>query len=309
QPITPYRFLNEYLFCGKYANLLADGQTLEDFFKHDRALRESGHDTTHRFDDRTADFVSVDLNSLLYKYETDFANLIEREFGGDLPALGEPFRYPKTWRERAAARKAAMLALLWDEQRGYFFDYDFVRQKRSAYISATGLWPLWARLFDPADANELAKAQRVAAFACEKLEQTAGLSATAKESVAAARRHDARQWDYPFGWAPHQMLAWPALKNYGLDADAARLAYRWLYCIARNAHDYNGTIPEKYNVVTGSHDVFVEYGNVGTKFTYIATEGFGWMNASFEVGLNYLSPPQLRALHALQPPPEGTVQK
>ena len=47
------------------------------FFKHDRAVRESGHDTTHRFDDRTADFVSVDLNSLLYKYETDFAGLLE----------------------------------------------------------------------------------------------------------------------------------------------------------------------------------------------------------------------------------------
>ena len=55
----------------------------------------------------------------------------------------------------------------------------------------------------------------------------------------------------------------------------------------KNAHDYNGMIPEKYNVVTGSHDVFVEYGNVGTKFSYIATEGFGWMNASFEVGMNY----------------------
>jgi hypothetical protein len=31
-------------------------------------------------------------------------------------------------------------------------------------------------------------------------------------------------------------------------------------------------IPEKYNVVTGSHDVFVEYGNVGTKFSYIAPD-------------------------------------
>jgi alpha,alpha-trehalase len=302
-PLTPYRFLNEYLFCGRYSNLLADGQTLEEFFKHDRALRESGHDTTHRFEDRTADFVSVDLNSLLYKYEMDFAELIEKEFGGDLPSLGERFRDPKFWQHRAAARKTAMLDLMWDEQRGYFFDYDFVRQKRSSYISATGLWPLWAKMLDAKNPQDLERSKRAGAFACEKLEQPAGVSATAKESVESARRHDARQWDYPFGWAPHQMLAWQALKNYGFDADAGRLAYRWLYCIAKNAHDYNGTIPEKYNVVTGSHDVFVEYGNVGTKFTYIATEGFGWMNASFEVGLNYLSPSQLRSLHTLQPPP------
>ena len=97
------------------------------------------------------------------------------------------------------------------------------------------------------------------------------------------------------------MLAWRGFKNYRLDAEAGRLAYRWLYTIVKNAHDYNGMIPKKYNVVTGSHDVFVEYGNVGTQFSYIATEGFGWMNASFEVGMNFLSTAQLADLHALAP--------
>ena len=90
--------MNEYLYCNQYSGLMADGLTLNEFFKHDRAVRESGHDTTHRFDDRTADFVSVDLNSLLYKYEMDFAGLIERDFGGDLPVLGENFRNAKFWR-------------------------------------------------------------------------------------------------------------------------------------------------------------------------------------------------------------------
>ena len=301
-PLTPFRFLNEYLYAGKYADLKVDGLTLAAFFKHDRAVRESGHDTTHRFDDRTADFVSVDLNSLLYKYETDFAELIESEFGGKLLSLGKDFGDAAVWRQRAALRKQAMLALMWDDQRGFFFDYDFVNHRRSTYISATGLWPLWAKLFDANDPGEMKRVRQTVAFACEKLEQPAGLSATAKESVVSARRHDARQWDYPYGWAPHQMLAWRGLKNYGLDADAGRLAYRWLYTIVRNAHDYNGVIPEKYNVVTGSHEVFVEYGNVGTKFAYIATEGFGWMNASFEVGMNYLSPAQLAGLHTLKPP-------
>lgn len=302
-PLTPYRFLNEYLFAGKYADLKAAGMTLDQFFKHDRAVRESGHDTTHRFDDHTADFVTVDLNSLLYKYETDFATLLENEFAGKLHALGNDYGDASFWRQRAAARKQAMLALMWDDQRGFFFDYDFANHRRSTYISATGLCPLWAEMLDANDPVELERAQRTAAFACEKLEQPAGLSATAKESVASARRHDARQWDYPYGWAPHQMLAWRGLKNYGLDADAGRLAYRWLYTLVRNAHDYNGVIPEKYNVVTGSHEVFVEYGNVGTKFAYIATEGFGWMNASFEVGMNYLSPAQLADLRALKPLP------
>ena len=301
-PLTPFRFLNEYLYCGKYADLKADGLTLDAFFKHDRAVRESGHDTTHRFDDRTADFVSVDLNSLLYKCETDFAELLESEFGGKLLSLGKDFGDAAFWRQRAAVRKKAMLALMWDDQRGCFFDYDFANHQRSTYISATGLCPLWAKIFDANNPAEMERVRRTAAFACEKLEQPAGLAATARESVESARRHDARQWDYPYGWAPHQMLAWRGLKNYGLDADAGRLAYKWLYTIIKNAHDHNGTIPEKYNVVTGSHEVFVEYGNVGTKFSSIATEGFGWMNASFEVGMNFLSPAQLADLRALKPP-------
>jgi alpha,alpha-trehalase len=301
--LTPFQFLNQYLYCGDYADLKVNGQTLDEFFKDDRAVRESGHDTTHRFDDRTADFVSVDLNSLLYKYEMDFADLIETQFGGKLPGVSGERADAKFWRQQAARRRAAMMALMWDEQRGYFFDYDFVNRQRSTYISATGLWPLWAKILDTNNPAGMVSAKRIAAFACEKLEQFGGLSATAKESVESARTHDPRQWDYPYGWAPHQMLAWQGFRNYGLDADAARLAYRWLYCIAKNAHDYNGVISEKYNVVTGSHEVFVEYGNVGTKFFYIAPEGFGWMNASFEVGMNYLTPRQLIDLHQLKPPP------
>jgi len=304
QPLTPFRFINEYLYAGKFTDLRADGMTLDEFFKSDRALRESGHDTTHRFDDRTVDFVSVDLNSLLYKYEMDFAELLEKDFGGRLPELGGEFAEASYWRQRTAARKEAMLALMWDDERGYFFDYDYVNGKRSTYISATGLYPLWAKMLDANNPIDLARAKQAADYACRKLEQPTGLSATAKESVTAARRKDERQWDYPYGWAPHQMLAWRGLKNYGLDDTASRLAYRWLYVIAKNAHDYNGMITEKYNVVTGSHEVFAEYGNVGTKFAYIATEGFGWMNASFEVGLNYLTPKQLADLNQLKPPPK-----
>ncbi|HEX5399682.1 MAG TPA: trehalase family glycosidase [Verrucomicrobiae bacterium] len=303
-PLTPYRFLNEYLYCDDYSDLKADGMTLAEFFKNDRALRESGHDTTHRFADRTTDFVSIDLNTLLYRYETDFADLIQTQFGGSLPGVTGRQASADYWRQQAAKRKAAIMTLMWDPARGYFFDYDFVNHKRSTYISATGLWPLWAKMLDTNNPDEMNDAKRIAAFACEKLEQRAGLSATAKESVESARTHDQRQWDYPYGWAPHQMLAWQGFRNYGFNADASRLAYRWLYCIAKNAHDYNGVIPEKYNVVTGSHDVFVEYGNVGTKFSYIAPEGFGWMNASFEVGLTFLSPNQLADLRTLTPPPE-----
>jgi alpha,alpha-trehalase len=253
------------------------------------------------------DFLPCELNAMLYKYEIDFAEIIETNFAGKLEGLDGESGSPAYWRRQAAARKHAMDELMWDETQGFYFDYDYANRKRSTYISATGLFPLWAGMLNRDDTREQKRAVRIASFALKKLEEVAGLASTAKESVESARAHDARQWDYPFGWPPHQIIAWQGLRNYGMDNDAEHLAYRWLYTIVRNAHDYNGTIPEKYNVVTGSHDAFVEYGNVGTKFAYIAPEGFGWMNASFEVGLKLLSPLQLADLKTLvaPPPPPG----
>ncbi|HEY1789970.1 MAG TPA: trehalase family glycosidase [Verrucomicrobiae bacterium] len=300
-PLTPYRFLNEYVYCGDFSKLTAGGMTLDEFFENDRAMRESGNDTTHRFDDRTGDFVSVDLNSLLYKYETDFAEVLENEFGGKLPGVDGSFGNSEFWRQQARLRREGMMALMWDEQRGFFFDYDFVRRQRSTYISATSLYPLWAGLLNADDPADHKRARRMVAYARKKLEERGGLAASARESVANARTHDARQWDYPYGWPPEQMLAWQGYKNYGFDSDAARLAYRWLFTIAKNAHDYNGVIPEKYNVVTGSHEVFAEYGNVGTKFDYITQEGFGWTDASFAVGMGFLSSKERAELDRLKP--------
>ncbi len=40
---------------------------LDEYFMHDRALRESGHDTTYRFEKRCGNLATIDLNALLYK--------------------------------------------------------------------------------------------------------------------------------------------------------------------------------------------------------------------------------------------------
>jgi alpha,alpha-trehalase len=270
---------------------------LDAFFLQDRAERESGHDTTYRFDDRASDFLTVDLNSLLYKTETDVAGLLERRFGGALKLADGSTTSAREWRALAEKRKERMNALFWDAERGQFFDYDMKNERRSGYVSATGLYPLWAGWATPAQAAAAEK------NSLRELERLGGLAATSESSrgaLTAAR--PARQWDYPYGWPPHQILAWRGLARYGFDADARRLAYRWLWTIVKNARDYDGTVPEKYDVEKASHQVFAEYGNVGTKFAYITKEGFGWMNASYELGLKILTPELLAALRAQRPP-------
>jgi alpha,alpha-trehalase len=74
--------------------------------------------------------------------------------------------------------------------------------------------------------------------------------------------------------------------------------------ITKNAVNYNGTIPEKYDVVAATHKVFAEYGNVGTDFEYITQEGFGWMNASYQYGLSLLTNINITHLNHLKRPEE-----
>jgi hypothetical protein len=60
-------------------------------------------------------------------------------------------------------------------------------------------------------------------------------------------------------------------------------------------------IPEKFDIVRGTHDVFAEYGNAG-RFDYITGEWFGWMNVSCQVGLSMLPVEYLEKLEMLTAP-------
>lgn len=262
---------------------------LDEYFLHDRAVRESGHDTTYRLDGRCANLLTVDLNSLLYKYEIDIARIHEE--------LSEPEELVKEWQMRAAERKKQMSRWLWNESAGQYYDYDFVKGEQVIYDSATAFWPLWAGASDPE------QAQKLISTLLPKLEMPGGLVSGTEESRGSLTLdRPSRQWDFPYGWAPHQIILWRGLTSYGHLNDARRLAYRWLYTITRAYVNYHGVVPEKFNVVTGSHRVDVEYGNVGTDFKMLAREGFAWMNASYMIGLRLLERRELRALGALIEP-------
>jgi alpha,alpha-trehalase len=270
---------------------------LDTFFVHDRAMRESGHDTSYRLLGVCADLATVDLNSLLYRIERDIGDLIRQEFRNSFRSKQGKTYSSADWYTRADSRRVRMTKFLWNADRGMFFDYDVRQGKQDPYVSPTTLYPLWSGLATKEQAALLV------AHALPLLEVAGGIVGSDEKSRGeVSPERPERQWDYPNGWAPHQMLVWQGLLNYGYDAVVHRLVYRWLYTITSNASDYNGTIPEKYDLVRRSHQVFAEYGNVGTKFSYITREGFGWTNASYQIGLSLL-PQQFRdELNRLIPP-------
>jgi alpha,alpha-trehalase len=270
---------------------------LDSFFMHDRAMRESGHDTSYRLLNLCADLATVDLNSLLYKIERDIASSIKDVFGDTLRLKNGRLERSNEWTRRADRRKELVNRYLWNSARGMYFDYNVRTKSQSVYVSATTLWPLWSGL---ASADQ---ARAVVRNVLPMLEEPGGIVASSESSRGAITpMHPQRQWDYPFGWAPHQMLVWQGLLNYGYSPDAQRLIYKWLFTIVLNAAHYNGTVPEKFDLVDRTHEVYAEYGNIGTKFDYITREGFGWTNASFQVGFGLLRPSLRDTLNRLIPP-------
>ena len=269
---------------------------LDIYFVHDRSMRESGHDTTNRLINTCTNLNSVDVNSFLYKYEKDVANLIKTYFGNAFQ-VGDIIYTSEEWEQQALFRKDKINELCWNEDASMYFDYDFVNHKRFPFEAATTFFPLWAGLCDENQAKKLVE------VALPQFVKTGGITGSTKASIAdALEEAPQRQWDYPFGWAPHQMLLWEGLINYNYLDKAQEMVYRWLWLITRNAVDYNGTIPEKFDLEISSHKVFAEYGNVGTEFDYIAKEGFGWVNASYQYGLQILNAELKEKLGALVSP-------
>jgi len=253
---TPTQHGNEPAWdCGTHCPVTtADGYSLtEDFFSGDRAMRESGFDSTFcfgPFGGSAQNFAPISLNALLFKYEHDLA-FITATLGDTEAAIA--------WSEAAGERRERIDHLLWNESVGLYFDYDFVHSQISTYSYLTAYYALWSGV------ASREQAQRLAAN-LPLFEKSGGLAMSTTTSGL--------QWDAPFGWAPTNWLAVAGLYRYGGTADAQRIAHEFTSTIATN-YARDGTIREKYNVVSPESDVTV---SAGYKSNVI---GFGWTNAVY----------------------------
>jgi alpha,alpha-trehalase len=233
---------------------------ISDYYKGDRAMRESGYDISFRFGPfgaATHHYAPVCLNSLLYKTEEDLALM------SDL--LGHK-KEAADWRRRADDRKERIQNYLWDAKRGLYFDYDFEKQLQSSYEYVTTFLPMWTGIATPEQARAIMK--NLAVF-----EKPGGLVMSPYESGG--------QWDYPYAWAPNQLLADEGIRRYGFKDEADRVSYEFLSTVAENFRR-DGTIREKYNAVTRSSETQVTAGY------HMNIVGFGWTNGVFLALLNEL---------------------
>lgn len=245
----------------KTCDLIKNVTLTKKFYQGDRAIRESGMDISFRFGPygaSTIDYAPLDLNSLLYKMEKDLewmSTELEKKLESDF------------WHHRALMRSKKINQYFWNPSKGLFYDFDFRKNQQSTYDYITTFYPLWVGL------ATLKQAQAVRNH-LQLFEHKGGL--------ATSTYHSGAQWDYPYGWAPFQLIAIEGLRRYGFTEDADRLSLAFLSTISDNFHR-DGTLREKYNVVTRSSETHIRIG-------YQTNEiGFGWTNGVFLTLLHELS--------------------
>lgn len=235
----------------------------------DLAEAESGWDMTTRFNRECLSFIPVDLNALLYKYEIDFA--------ATSTLLGEAEEAVE-WKKRAARRKVMMRKYLWNEEKGFYFDYNFMTGQQSEVWSLAGFYPMWAGM------DGQATATRVYAQ-LERFEAPGGLTTTARQRLPHSSLP--MQWAYPNGWAPLQLIVTEGLERYGFHTAAERVARKWLRANLTK-FEQTGQFHEKYNVIDPAGEPMPG--------VYPSQTGFGWTNAVFtQFVKRYLRPEEYPA--------------
>lgn len=255
------------------------------FYKGDRSMRESGFDPSNRFGPFNVDIIHYDpvcLNSLLYLMETDTAEILR--------ILGSA-RQARVWTNRAEDRRKSINRLMWDEQDGLYYDYNFASKEVRRYPFVTTFYPLWVGVADKSQAARIVANLHL-------FERPGGLLTSTHVTGS--------QWDAPFGWAPTEMIAIQGLRRYGYNKEADRITANFLSLILKEFIQHN-TIVEKYDVERRESEV-----SAGLKFGYKSNEiGFGWTNAAFIELYSQLPererPKVLKLDGVAMPPPIDTV--
>ncbi|MBC7942955.1 alpha,alpha-trehalase TreF [Candidatus Saccharibacteria bacterium] len=234
----------------------------ERLYLHLRAGAESGWDFSSRwFEDEndirtihTADIIPVDLNCLLYQLEATIAEAYQ--------LLKQPFLFRK-FQKFADRRAAAINNYCWDEDSGFFMDYNFHHASPTGRLSLAGVYPLYAKI------ASTKQAASVAAIIQKDFLKEGGLVTTLV--------NNSQQWDAPNGWAPLHWIVIEGLRNYGYHRLADDIKHRW---IATNMKVYKAQhkLVEKYNVVKGD--------GLGGGGEYVLQDGFGWTNGVLAVLLD-----------------------
>ena len=231
-----------------------DGMKRQNLYRNIRAACESGWDFSSRWflDEKSlstciaADIIPIDLNSLMYFIETKLAQLY---------ALTGNEAMQQEYENKSEKRKYLINKYFWNEEKSFYFDYNFKNKKLTNINSLAACYPLYFNLAEKKMASGVARNIK------KLFLKDGGLISTSN--------HTGQQWDAPNGWAPLQWMAIKGLRNYGFNDLADDIKSRWLL-LNENVFNRTGKMFEKYNV----EDISLHAGGGEYDLQY----GFGWTN-------------------------------
>jgi alpha,alpha-trehalase len=238
----------------KWTKDVADKKTM---YLNLRGACESGWDFSSRWyklendfsSIHTTDIIPVDLNCLLQYLELTIATAYE--LSGDSSASVK-------FKTLAGKRAEAIQKYCWNEEKGFYFDYDWKDNIQKNWLTVAAAFPLYFELASQEQADS------VAAILKEKFVGPGGLLTTLANTT--------QQWDAPNGWAPLQWIAIKGLAKYGFTDLAKDITTKWIH-INEKVYENTGKMMEKYNVV----DTNLKAGGG----EYPAQDGFGWTNGVY----------------------------
>ncbi|KAM6988666.1 trehalase isoform 1-T2 [Tautogolabrus adspersus] len=211
-----------------------------------------GHNNGTMGSTRTSQIVPTDLNALLCLSEKTLASFHRILGDGDSAAQYE---------QAAARRLQAIESVLWDAERGAWFDFNLVTNSKHFEFYPSNLAPVWAQCYSQTEMGEKA---------VQYLKRSGALQFP--NGVPTSLRETGQQWDYPNAWPPLQhMLIEGFSKMPSEEAKqlAFDLAQRWIKT--------NWLAYMKYDAMFEKYDVNGD-GKPGGGGEYEVQLGFGWTN-------------------------------
>jgi alpha,alpha-trehalase len=225
----------------------------ENTYRNIKAAAESGWDFSSRWnvdrslrDINTVQIIPVDLNCLLLHLEQVLSGAFQQK--GDAAKV-------EFYAKRAYLRERAIRRFCWNEQAGWYEDFNWENRAQTGVLSLAGMYPLFLKMASKAEADASAKVLKTYFL------RPGGVVTTAN--------HTGQQWDAPNGWAPLQWVSVAGLRNYGHQALADDIKTRWIK-LCTDVYQRTGKMLEKYNV----EDLSLEAGGG----EYPVQDGFGWSN-------------------------------
>lgn len=212
--------------------LTTHNDTTDPYLRPELAAEaESGLDFCPLFDGDVRKCVPIALNCQLVRY-CEVLGLIAQKLSFAAEAT--------EWHNAAQERAQHIRELCWNEEAGFFFEYNFVDRRQIPVWSLCAYWTVWADIATAEQTQRLVEN-------LPRFEQARGLTVTDRLYPSPHPEFPQLQWSFPYCWPPLATMVVSALSSIP-SAPVVAIGIKYLSWVIQRFEE-TGTVWEKYMAV------------------------------------------------------------